>query len=71
MQKKVVYLLRLSPLEVFDEHLLDWFVESPQHMPDTVTAYQMADFLSQILGMVSGTFQRLGHKQDVEALLSL
>src|SRR5664279_2650398 len=60
----------LAPSEVLDEHLLDRFVVGPQHVANTVSAHQMADFFGKVLGVVAATLQRLGHEQNVEALLA-
>ena len=49
-------------LEVVDEHLLHRLVVGPQHVSDSVAAHQVAYLFGQILGMIAGAFQRLGHE---------
>src|SRR5271157_1050535 len=61
----------LAPPQVIDEHLLDRLVVGAQHVAHAVSANQMANLFREVLGVVSGAFQRLRHEQHVKAFLAL
>src|SRR5208337_1535816 len=60
----------LPPFQLFNEHLLDRLIVGAQDVPDAVSAHQVANLFGKVLGMVSRSFQRLRHKQHMEALLA-
>src|SRR5208282_6709197 len=51
----------------FDEHLFFRFVVGHEQMPNAASADKVANFFRQILGMVAGAFQRLRHKDNLQA----
>ena len=60
----------ITTAEVFDEHLFDGLVVGDQDMARGMAADQVTDFFGEILGVISGTLQRLGHEDDLEASLA-
>ena len=53
------------------KHLLDRLVVGHEHVADRVSADHVANLFGEILGMVAGPFQRLRHKDDLQAGLAL
>src|SRR5271157_749897 len=62
--------LFLAKLEVFDEHLLDRLVIGTQNLPNAMPAHQMANLFDKVLGVVSGSLQRLRYEEHMGALLT-
>ena len=57
----------LSLTHPIDEHLLHRLVVGHEHVPNGTPTHEMANFLSQIFGVVTGTLQRLRHEDNLEA----
>ncbi len=56
--------------EVVDEHLFDGLVVGFEDVADGVAADEVADFFGEILGVIAGAFERLGHEDDLQAGLA-
>ena len=54
-----------------EKHLFDRFIVRHQDVAHSVSAHEMADFLGEILHMVTGALKRLGHEDDLQAGLPL
>src|SRR5262249_54399089 len=66
---KILPSLRCLPApQVVDKSLLIRFVVGTHDVADTLPADQQADFLGEVLGMISRPLQRLCHEEDVETL---
>src|SRR5215469_3950763 len=61
----------IAAAQVIDEHLLDRLVVSDEDVPDGASAHEVADLFGQVLGMISGAFERLSHEDDLQACLSM
>src|SRR5579859_335092 len=61
----------VAAAEIVDEHLLDGFVVSNEHMADGASADEVADFLGKILGVIAGALERLRHEDDLQAGLTV
>ena len=61
----------VAAAEVVDEHLFDGLVVGDEDMADGVSADEVADFLGEVLGMIAGAFERLGHEDDLQAGLAV
>ena len=55
--------------EMVDEHLLEGFVVGDEDVAGGASADEMAYLFSQILGMIAGALQGLGHEDDLQASL--
>ena len=62
--------LGVATAEIIDEHLFDWLVVSHEDMADGASADKVADFFSEVLGMIAGALERLRHKDDLQASLA-
>ena len=60
----------VAAAEVVDEHLLDGLVVGDEDVADGVSADEVANFFGEILGVIAGAFQRLGHEDDLQAGLA-
>ena len=58
------FVARAQPIK---KHLFDGFVVGHENVTNSVSAHKMANFLGKVLHVVAGTFQRLGHEDDLEA----
>ena len=56
--------------EVVDEHLFDGLVVGFEDVADGVAADEVADFFGEILGVIAGALERLGHEDDLQAGLA-
>ena len=61
----------VAAAEVVDEHLFDGLVVGHEDVADGVSADDVADFFGEILGVVAGAFERLGHEDDLQAGLAV
>jgi len=52
----------LPALEILNKHLLHRLVIGAQHVANTVSADQVANFLGEVLSVIAGTLQRLRHE---------
>jgi hypothetical protein len=59
---KLVFFSDAQPIQ---KHLFDGFVVRHQNMADRMAADEMANLLSQVLGMIAGALERLGHEDDL------
>lgn len=57
--------------EIVDEHLLDRLVVCDEDVADGAPTDKVADFLGQVLGMIAGALERLGHEYDLQAGLAV
>lgn len=64
------YLGLFAAAEVVDEHLFDGLVVGFEDVADGMAADEVADFFGEILGVIAGTLERLGHEDDLEAGLA-
>jgi hypothetical protein len=55
---------------MFDEHLLDGLVIGDEDVARRMAADQVADLFGEVLGVISGALERLGHEDDLEAGLA-
>src|ERR1700722_1188433 len=62
--------LVVAAAEVVDEHLFYRLVVGHQDVADSAATDYVADFFSEILGVISGAFERLGHEDDLQAGLA-
>jgi len=63
-------LVLVAAAEVVDEHLLDRFVVGLEDVADGVAADEVADFFGQVLSVIAGALEGLGHEDDLEAGLT-
>jgi hypothetical protein len=61
----------VAAAEVVDEHLFDGLVVGHEDVADGVSADDVADFFGEILGVVAGAFEGLGHEDDLQAGLAM
>jgi len=61
----------VAAAEIVDEHLLNRLVISHENVAHSVSANEMADFFGEILGVVAGALERLGHEDDLQASLTV
>src|SRR5258708_3375158 len=62
--------LGVAAAEIVDEHLFDWLVVSHEDMADGASADKVADFFGEVLGVIAGALERLGHEDDLQAGLA-
>lgn len=60
----------VAAAHVVDEHLFYGLVVGHKDVADGVAAYHVADFFGQVLGVIAGAFERLSHKNDLQAGLA-
>jgi len=60
----------VAAAKVVDEHLFHGFVVCHEDVADGAAADEMANLFSEILGMITGAFERLGHENDLQAGLA-
>jgi hypothetical protein len=61
----------VAAAEVVDEHLFDGLVEGDGDMTDGASADEVANFFGEILGVVAGALQRLGHEDNLKTRLQV
>jgi len=66
-QRQAILRVGVFVAQPFDEHLFFWFVVRHQKMADAAAADKVADLFREILGMVAGAFEGLGHKDYLQA----
>src|SRR5277367_377711 len=64
-------LFLVAPPQPVEEHLLQRFVVTHHDVADGVSADEVADFFRQVLRVVAGALQRLGHEDHLQAGLAL
>ncbi len=60
----------LTAAEVVNEHLFYRLVVGHEDVADGVAADEMADFFGEVLGVVAGAFEGLGHEDNLQAGLA-
>src|SRR5712671_1015669 len=63
-------LVLFAVAEVVDEHLFERFVIRPEDVADSVAADEVANFFSEVLGVIAGALESLSHKDDLQAALT-
>ena len=53
------------------EHLLDRLIVSHQDVAHGMSTHEMANFLGEVLHVVTSTLKRLSHEDDLQAGLTL
>src|ERR1700736_6621859 len=53
------------------EHLFDGLIIGHHYVANGVAADEVAHFLRQVLGVISGALERLGHKNNLQTGLAL
>ena len=61
----------VAAAEVVDEHLFDGLVVGHKDVADGVSADDVANFFGEILGVIAGALERLGHEDDLQAGLAM
>ncbi len=56
----------LAAAQIVDEHLFDRLVVTLEDVANRVAADEMANFFSEVFGVISGAFQGLRHKDDLQ-----
>ena len=62
---RMTTLVLIALAQIVDEHLLNRLVIGLKDMANRMPTDQVAHFFGQILRMVAGTFQRLGHENNL------
>jgi len=60
----------VAAAEVVDEHLFYGLVVGHEDVADGMAADYVADFFGEIFGVIAGSFEGLGHEDDLEAALA-
>ena len=61
----------IAAAHVVDEHLLDGLVVGDEDVADGASADEVADFFGEVLGVIAGALERLGHEDDLQAGLAV
>ncbi len=56
----------LAAAQIVDEHLFDRFVVTLEDVADSVATDKMTDLFGKILGVITGAFEGLRHKDDLQ-----
>ena len=57
----------VAAAQPIDEHLFDRLIVAHEHVADGVSAHKVADLFSEILSVIAGALERLGHEDDLQA----
>ena len=62
--------LEVATAEVLDEHLFDGLVVGDQDVARGMAADQVTDFFGEVLGVIAGALEGLGHEDNLQAGLA-